>query len=272
MNPSMTALYAIPALVLLLLALTISVALAAGGQMWVHRRFRSQDFIAHNEVGGIIIAVSGTLYAVLLGLLTVAMWQHFLEARQLVVMESDADIDVWHTAVGLAPQVRVRVRNDVLRYAQIMTRREWPLMREGGYDATAGAISMDAIDATGSFLPANSSQSNAQAATLAQLTTMHDARQQRIAINGIGLSWFEWLILLLGGFCIICFCWLFGVRNARVHLLMTAMVTTIVVSTLVFLFELQFPFRSDVGIGPGAWNDAVAHIHQMQSGALMEMR
>jgi len=39
---------------------------------------------------------------------------------------------------------------------------------------------MDAIDATGSFLPADMSQSNAQAATLQQLTIMHDARQQRM--------------------------------------------------------------------------------------------
>jgi ABC-type branched-subunit amino acid transport system permease subunit len=168
--------------------------------------------------------------------------------------------------------VRERVRSDVLRYAQIMTDREWPLMRRGGYDAAAGAIGMDATNATGTFVPANSGQSNAQAATLAQLTIMHDARQQRIAINEIGLSWFEWLILLLGGVCIVCFCWLFGLRNQRVHLLMTAMVTTIIVSSLVLLFELQYPFRSDVGIGPGIWTDALAHIHQMQSGPMIEMR
>jgi len=61
-------------------------------------------------------------------------------------------------------------------------------------------------------------------------------------------------------------------RNRRVHLLMTAIVTTMIVSALVLLFELQYPFRSDVGIGPDAWNDAVAHIHQMQSGAMPNMR
>jgi hypothetical protein len=230
------------------------------------------DFIAHNEVGGIIIAVSGTLYAVMLGLLTVAMWQHYLEARQLVVMESDADIDVWHTAVGLPAPVRERVRSDMVRYAGVMTTREWPLMKSGGYDATAGTIGMDAINATGSLVPANAGQSNAQAAALQQLTIMHDARQQRIAVNMIGLSWFEWLILLIGAVCIVCFCWLFGLRNIRVHLLMTSTVTTIIVSTLILLFELQFPFRSDVGIHPDAWSDALAHIHEMQSGMLPDMR
>lgn len=240
--------------------------------MWVHRRFRRQDFIAHNEVGGTIMAVSGTLYAVMLGLLTVAMWQHYLEAHQLVVMESDADIDVWHAAVGLPSAVRERVRSDVLRYAQIMTTREWPLMKRGENDATAAMIGMDATDAAGGLVPANSGQSNAQAATLQQLIIMHDARQQRIAVNMVGLSWFEWLILLLGGMCIMCFCWLFGLHNARVHLLMTSMVATIIVAALVLVFELQYPFRSDVGISPDAWSEAVTHIHQMQAGAMTDMR
>lgn len=264
--------YGIPAVLLLVIALALAIGLAGAGQVLIHRRFRRQDFIAHNEVGGVIMAVSGTLYAVVLGFLTVVVWEHYLEARQLVVMESDADIDVWHTAAGLAPDVRTRVRADMIRYAHIMTDREWPLMRQGRSDEIAAAISMDAIDATATFVPANMSQSNAQSATLGQLTTMHDARQQRIAINAVGVSWFEWLILLIGATCIVCFCWLFGLRNARTQLLMTATVATIIVSTLVLLFELQYPFRSDVGIGPEAWNGAVEHIHEMQAGMLADMR
>jgi hypothetical protein len=268
----MTVLYSIPAALLLVIALAAAIILAGAGQLYVHRLFRSQDFIAHNEVGGIIIAVSGTLYAVLLGFLTVACWQHYLDARQLVVMESDADIDVWHTAVGLPPAVRSRVRDDMIGYAQIMTTREWPLMKQGRYDETAGVISMDAMDAVGGFVPTNNGQSNAQSASLQQLTAMHDARQQRIGMNAVGVSWFGWLVLVIGGVCIVCFCWLFGLRNARMQLLMTATVTTIIVSTLVLLFELQYPLRSDVGIGPDTWTGALAHIHEMQSGAMMNMR
>lgn len=268
----MTALYSLPAALLLFIALAIAIVLAGAGQIFVHRRFGSQDFIAHNEVGGILIAVSGTLYAVLLGFLTVAAWQHYLEARQLVVQESDATIDVWHTAVGLAPPVRAHLRSDMINYARIMTDREWPLMRKGGYDEKAAAIEMDAIDATGSFAPSNVSQSNAQSATLQLLTAMHDARQQRIGMNEHGVSWFAWLVLLIGAVCIVCFCWLFGLRNQRMQLLMTSTVTTIIVCTLVLLFELQYPFRSDVGIGPEAWNGAIEHIHEMQSGPLMNMQ
>jgi len=189
----------------------------------------------------------------------------------LVVVESGADVDAWHTAVGLPIAARQRVREDMLSYAKIMIDREWPMMRLGGFDASAAAVAMDAIDATGMVIPANMGESNAQAATMQQLGVMHDARQRRIAVNGSGVSWFEWLVLLLGAACVICFCWLFGLRNPRTQLLMTATVVTVIVSILVLLFELQYPFRSDVGIGPDAWKAAVAHIRQMETDEHMQM-
>ncbi|HEY1614228.1 MAG TPA: hypothetical protein VGF97_11100 [Rhizomicrobium sp.] len=268
----MTSIYSLPAATLLILALAITITAAGLGQIVVHRLFRSQDFIAHNEVGGILIAVSGTLYAVILGFLTVVAWQHYQEARELVVVESDADIDAWHTAVGLPSQIRERVRADMVGYARLMIEQEWPSMRAGTFDSTAPMISMDAINAAGAFVPANMGQSNAQVATLQELGAMHDARQQRIASNDSGVSWFEWLVLVVGAVCIISFCWLFGLRNARMQLLMTSTVVTIIVSILVLLFELQYPFRSDIGIGPEAWKGALDHIHEMQAGKLPNMR
>jgi len=266
------ALYGIPAAILLIAVLVIAIALAGAGQMLVHRWFRSRDFIAHNEVGGIIIVVAGTLYSVVLGFLTVVVWQHYIDARQLVVLESDAAIDAWHTAVGLPPAVRDRVRSDMVGYANIMVGKEWPLMQHGEFDPDAAMVSMDAIDAAGEFVPANMGQSNAQVATMQQLGVLHDARQQRIAANDSGVSGFEWFVLLLGAVCIISFCWLFGLTSTGMQFLMTSTVVIIMMTTLMLLFELQYPFRSDVGVGPDAWKGAVEHIHQMQTGPMANMR
>jgi hypothetical protein len=264
--------YSIPAVALLIGVLAFAIAAAGSGQIYVHRRFSARDFIAHNEVGGIIIAVSGTLYAVILGFLTVVVWQRFVDADQMVVLESDAVIDAWHTSVGLPPAIRERVRTDMIRYAQTMIDGEWPSMKHGGFDASVAMLDMDAIEAVGAFVPANLGESNAQVATSQQLGAIHDARQQRIAINASGVPWFEWLVLLIGATCIICFCWLFELRSSRMQLLMTSTVVIIIGSILVLLFELQYPFRSDVGIGPDAWKGAVDHIHQMQAGTMTDMK
>ena len=265
-------LYRVPAIVLLPLVLLAAVALACAGQSFVHRHFRGADFVRHNEVGGIIITVSGAIYAVLLGFLTIEAWDHQMEARQLTTQEANADIDAWHSAVGLPAALRQKVRADMLDYAMLMPQSEWPLMKEGRFDPQPAFIDMDAMEVTGTFVPANSAESNAQNATMEQLTILHDARQRRVMINEGGVSWFEWLILLVGAVCIICFCWLFGAANSRTHLLMTGTVVTMIASVLVLLFELQHPFRSDVGIGPEVWHGAIAHIHAMQTGNQMNMR
>lgn len=256
--------YSIPPVALLAAALAVGLLAAGGGQVYVHRRFRSQDFVQHNEVAGFIVAVVGALYAVLLGFFTVVIWQHFAQVRQLVVLESATAADTWHTAMGLPSPVRSRLRNDVLNYAEDMIKNEWPKMRRGEFDPKADHIIMDAMSVVGGLMPANMREGNAQAATMHQLITLHDERQRRIDSNYSGVSWFEWLVLLIGAACVVCFCWLFGVRNERVHILMTSIVVIMIVSTLVLLFELQCPFRSKIGIGPGAWKEAVEHMRSME--------
>jgi hypothetical protein len=43
----------------------------------------------------------------------------------------------------------------MLSYAKIMIDQEWPMIKLGNFDPSAAAIAMDAIDATGSLVPAS---------------------------------------------------------------------------------------------------------------------
>jgi hypothetical protein len=261
-----------PAPALLFAALSVAITSACAGQSYVHRLLPERDFIQHNEVGGFIIAVAGTLYAVLLGFLTVIAWQHFSDAVQLVTMESAAATDAWHMAVDLPSASRRKVRQDVLAYSKLMVEHEWPSMRAGDFDKQADIIVMDAIGAAGEFKPADSGESNAQSATLQQLGVLHDLRLRRLAENAGGIAPFEWLVLLIGAASMVCFCWLFGVANRKAHLLMTSSVVVILTSLLILLFELQYPFRTSLAIGPDAWIGVIQHIDIMQAGAQTNMR
>ena len=268
---AMEFLYAIPAALLLFGVLALAVAAALGVQAFIHRHFSGEDFVAQNQIGGIIITVIASLYAVLLGFMTVVTWEHFEESRTMVVSESDATIDAWHTSVGLPADVRQRVRADMVQYAHIMVDREWAQMKQGRSDPAPAMISMDALDAAGGFTPKDAGQSNAQSATVQELNILHDARQRRIASNAAGISWFEWLVLWCGALCIVGFCWLFGGTKPRVQMIMTSTVVVMIASTLVLLFELQYPFRSPIGVGPQAWTAALEHIQEMQTGRLPNM-
>jgi hypothetical protein len=44
----MMILYRVPSLILLLASIVVAVVVAGGGQIYVHHRFRDQDFVQHN--------------------------------------------------------------------------------------------------------------------------------------------------------------------------------------------------------------------------------
>lgn len=263
--------YRMNAVLLLLWTTSTAVAIACTGQWYVHQRFAEVEFVRHNEVGGFIVSIVGALYGVLLGFMTVIAWQHFADSRQVVAQESAAATDAWHTSAGLPAAPRGRARHDMLLYANAMLEREWPAMRTRTFDKQADLIVMDAIGAVADFNPANFKEANAQSATMQQLSALHDYRQRRLSENDSGIASFEWLVLMVGGACIIGFCWLFGLENKTVHLIMTSAVTIIIAGTLVLLFELQCPFQSDLRISPADWSGVISHIEFMQAGSQAAM-
>lgn len=259
----MAFLYALPPFVFLALALTVVVGLACAGQWYVHARFREREFVPSNDVAGFIIAVVGTLYAVVLGFITVIVWQHYDETRLLAARESASVGDVWHDTVGLPPMLRTHVRGDLLAYAQTMIDDEWPRMREGGASPRGDVLLMDATSDVGMLVPANAMESNAQAAIVHLLNDVHDDRSARHAANEAAVSPFQWTILLLGAMVVIGFCYLFRVAHPRAHYLMTAAVATVIASMFVLIFELQYPFRTELGVSAASWRALVVHIHAM---------
>jgi hypothetical protein len=263
---------AVPSAVLLLATIALAVALACTAQTFIHTRFKQTDFVAHNEVAGFIIAVVGTLYAVVLGFFTVMVWQQYDGTRDRLALETAAVIDTWHDAVGFPGAIRSRVRTDMLAYTHEMIDVEWPKMQRGGWSVRGDALIMDATGAIGEYVPRNPAETNAQAAVMRLLTDLHDARLRRLSSNEGAMSWFDWTILVVGALVVTCFCFLFGLRNTRTHLIMTSCVVAIIASMFVMIFKLQYPFRGDLRIRPTAWDGLLAHIRYMDVQSPMNMR
>ncbi|HET9029736.1 MAG TPA: DUF4239 domain-containing protein, partial [Candidatus Aquilonibacter sp.] len=171
--------------------------------------------------------------------------------------------DVWHDAVGLPPAQRTRIRSDMLAYAHIMIDEEWPAMRSGGFSTRGDELIMDTATVVGQYSPKTLGESNAQAAIVTRTNDLHDARAERLAANERGISGFQWSVLAIGAFVVLAFCYAFSVSNLGSHLLMTGLVTILIAAMFVLLFELQYPFRSRLGIEPQAWQALITHIKAM---------
>ncbi len=251
----MTALYAIPSWVVLLLAAGIAAAFACAGHVAVRRAFPRVDFRAHNDVGGIVLGVTGGLFAVMLAFIVAIVWQEFDTATQRVAVEAAAATDLWHTARGLPAPLGPSVRGGLAEYASLMVHDEWPAMRSGGSSKRAEDVLTRTFEGVAQFRPANAGASNAQSASLQYLGALHDARHHRLDDNNSGVSAFEWTILLIGAAVVIGIGYLVGLPSLRIQLLMTGAVAAMIAATFVLIFELDYPFRGDLSVAPTGWQE-----------------
>jgi hypothetical protein len=249
----MTRLYAIPSWLLLVATCVVGVSLAVGGQIWVHRKFRRLDFLQHNEVGGYIVTVVGTLYAVTLAFVVSIVWQEYDGSAARSAIEAADGATAWHIAVGLPGPVASRTRAALVNYARLMIVDEWPAMLNGGASGRGEIIITGLLHDLAGFRPANAGESNVHLQLLQRVEQMHDARHQRLADNASGISAFQWVILMLGAAITIGFCFLFGLRNQPMHNIMTGAVACIAAASFVLIFELDYPFHGDLGISSAPW-------------------
>jgi len=251
----MTALYALPSWTLLAGTVALAVALACAGHVAVRRAFPNIDFREHNDVGGIVLGVTGGLFAVMLAFIVAIVWQEFDAAAQRVAVEVAAATDLWHTSRGLPAPLGPAVRRNLISYAGAMVNDEWPVMRTGGRSMRAENVLTRTFEDVAQFRPANAGSGNAQSVSLQYLGALHDARHHRLDDNSSGVSPFEWTILLIGATVVIGICYLVGLTSLRAQLLMTGAVAAMIAATFVLIFELDYPFRGDLSIEPSGWHE-----------------
>jgi Protein of unknown function (DUF4239) len=253
----LTALYAVPAWLLLIVAVAAAAALACAGHVLVRRTFPRVDFAEYNAVSGIVLGIVGALFAVTVAFIIAIVWQEFDSTSQRVAAEVGAAADLWHTSRGLPPPMATEVRRNVLAYAQTLIDDEWPAMRRGASSERAEAVLTRTFEDIARFRPANAGEANAQRAALEFVSALHDTRHRRLDDNASGVSPFEWAILLIGAAVTIGLCYLVGTTNFRTQLVMTGAVAAMIAAMFVLIFELDYPFRGDLSIGPAGWSDFV---------------
>src|SRR5581483_1736615 len=91
-----------PSVVTVILLVLIVVAAAIGGLALVRHLVPSKTLERFHEVAGFIIAVVGVLYAVLLAMVVIAVWERYEGAESGTFVEADQIIGLYHDA-GLLP-------------------------------------------------------------------------------------------------------------------------------------------------------------------------
>ena len=251
-----------------LIIVAVAMLVAVGGLLLVQRLVPTERRRQHNDVAGFIYAVLGVAYAVLLGLMLIAVWEEWNAAEATVASEANELAGIFWFAHALPEPEGRHIQELASTYAQVVIEEEWPSMEQGRSSPKAWAT-LDELRSTILGLnPTTDAQQVRYDQMLEQLHGLGDARRERLLVAGGGLPTILWVVLIIGGVITVVFTYLFGVENALVHLLMVAALALTISLSLFTVAALDQPFQGDVRIHPDAFEQDLERFRESKLSGL----
>jgi hypothetical protein len=214
-----------------------------------------------NDVAGFIYAALGVIYAVLLALVVIAVWEQYRTARETVEQEANAAADIYWLADQLPEPRGTHLQELVRSYAQEAVEHEWPLMEQGEAHLMmqtrgthAGWSLIDDIRQNiQGFEPRTKGEEQLYAEGLDQVDALADARRTRLIAAEEGVPGVLWSVLIFGGIVAVGFTYLFGLENTWAHRLMVVTLAAVIGLVLFTVSAMEYPFSGGARIGTGAF-------------------
>lgn len=227
-----------------------STVLSIVGLLLVRRVLHKENLISSHDVGGYLLSVVGTTYAVILGLIVVDAMGRFQEARQTTETESNAVADVILLANQLPRATRERIQSRALAYVDRVIEDEWPLMNRGRFAPTARRAAVDLVDAVCDFEPKTEKEQAIYGAAVSAVCEFWNCRRTRTVTAAHGVSGLEWVILLSGGVITMAFTYLFKLEHLKIQVIMTALVAMIIAICLFMVLMFGYPYSGEMKVSP----------------------
>src|SRR5215204_1963207 len=242
---------------------------AVAGLELVQRLVPSEKRQQHNDVAGFLYAVIGVVYAVLLALLVIAVWEQYQKANETVEGEADSVADIAWLAHRLPEAERYQLQEHARSYAQEVVDEEWPLMEQGieGQRGTPEAWNLiDDMRATlQDFEPSTAAEQNVHAEGLDQIDRLGDDRRIRFVAAEESIPGVLWAVLVFGAVVAVGFTYLFGLRNSWAHRLMVMSLTAVIVLVLFTIGVMEHPFSGGASIEPEAFELILGEVRDEQA-------
>jgi hypothetical protein len=235
---------------------------ALAGFELVHRLVPAASRQQHNDVAGFIYAALGVIYAVLLALVVIAVWEEYRVADETVEQEANAVAEIYWLAHRLPEPEGTQIQEQARSYAEEVVHNEWPLMESGKQppleqqDGTPnGWTIIDDIRASlQDFDPQTKADEQLYAEGLDQIQRLNDSRRMRLVAAEEGVPGVLWSVLIFGGMAAVGFTYLFGLESTWAHRLMVVTLAAVIGLVLFTVAALGHPFEGGARIGTGAFD------------------
>jgi hypothetical protein len=236
--------------------------LALLGFELVHRFVPAASRQQHNDVAGFIYAALGVIYAVLLALVVIAVWEEYQSAGETVEEEANATAEIFWLGNRLPEPEGAHIQELARSYAEEVVHKEWPSLERGEQpplekegSVPSGWTIIDDIRASlQDFEPHSQAEVQLYAKGLDQIEALNDARRLRLVAAQEGVPRVLWSVLIFGGVAAVGFTYLFGLESTWAHRLMVLTLAAVIGLVLFTVSALGHPFEGGARIGTEAFN------------------
>ncbi|MBX9666538.1 MAG: DUF4239 domain-containing protein [Candidatus Obscuribacterales bacterium] len=164
-----------------------STVCSVAGMLLVRKFVPRESLEACHEVAGILSAIIGTLYAILVGLIVVNSQGKVDTASQMAVSEANMLSNIYHLASTFKEPTRQKIREDVHQYAIAAVGQDWSKVEEGSVQEATVPSYRNIWRASTGYHPEGDRESECYAKLLDDLEELADARKYRMVASRGGL-------------------------------------------------------------------------------------
>jgi Protein of unknown function (DUF4239) len=212
----------------------------------LHRNEPSNELIIH------IAGTFGLVYAVLLGLLTVATFQNTKDLQDNVGREASGLSTIYRSTDGYPEPLRSELKAQLRDYTHYVIDKDWPAHKRG-IVPIGGEHRLQVIRATlMSYEPPTKTQEMLHNELLRYLDAMMVSREQRLATVNAAIPRVLWYVVVVGAFLTIAFIWMLHME--LIPQILLGGITAFFLGIMIFLiYAMDHPLQGAVSVPPDSF-------------------
>ena len=210
--------------------------------------FPGKEDEEREDVAGYVTMMVGVIFALILALALVSVWEDRDSADGHVATEASSLHETYLLGASMLPADQQKIQAAATAYADYVVHTEWPAMRAEKEIGDTGWQLLSNLRST--FLSADVSTPARQAVlsdATTQLSTIADARRGRLEDAEKRMPSVLWIGLILGGLLTVALTFIYGIEQRFTHVGMVMGLAALIGFIFILIYNLDNPFNPGTG-------------------------
>jgi hypothetical protein len=250
-----TFIHDLPAPLFAVLTIAVFIAAALAGlvvtRSWVRRR--GLHALVDNGVVGWMFSGILVIYAIAIGLISVATWGNAARASDAASDEAARIAALYRDFSGYPDPVRTELRGMLVRYTRFVIDAEWPRQRRGELPHRGTDALNELQDVFYAFEPTTDGQRIVHAEAMGTYNELVEKRRARIEAVEYGVPGSLWAVVLVGAVISLTGSYVFSMESLAFHAWMTSLLAAMIGLLIFFIASTDRPYLGTTGVPPIAY-------------------